>query len=51
VIADKSTSGKEATGRNVNAIMPVSVSPAVSKMVATGLFMKTEETFIAAPRL
>jgi hypothetical protein len=48
-MADKSTGGKDATGRNRNAIMPASVSPAVSKVVATGLLMKTEEMFIAAP--
>jgi hypothetical protein len=50
VIADKSTGGKEATGRNLNATMPASVNPEVSKAVATGLFIKTEEMFMPAPR-
>jgi hypothetical protein len=49
VIEDRSTKGSEATGRRVNATMPVSTRPTVNRVVATGLLINGADIFIAAP--
>ena len=45
----KSTCGKGETGRTLNAMAPTSVMPAVSRMVATGRRMNSEEIFTFPP--
>src|ERR1700730_12091693 len=45
-IAERSTKGKEATGRYRKAIMPANATLTANRVVATGLFINGAEQFI-----